>query len=78
MFGVPYRHPLHRLVVETLLCEHMKLPLEIIPDEIIQQYKLQDLSRKGFLNMEIPKVNYGMPQAAKTFNHKLKLHLAKF
>ena len=31
--------------------EYMKIPLEIIPDEIIQQYKLQDLSHKGFAFM---------------------------
>ena len=29
--------------------EYMKLPLEIISSEIIQQYKLQDLSHKGFV-----------------------------
>ena len=33
--------------------EYMKLPLEIIPEEIIQQYKLRNLSHKGFLYTEI-------------------------
>ena len=29
--------------------EYMKLPLRIIPDEIIQQYKLHDLEHKLFV-----------------------------
>ena len=55
----------------------MKLPLEIIPDKIIQQYKLQDLEHKGFVYMEIQKGMYGLTQAGKMTNDKLKLHLAK-
>ena len=31
----------------------MKLPPEIIPAEIIQKYKLQELSHKFFVYMEI-------------------------
>ena len=31
--------------------EYIKLPLEIIPDGIIQQYKLKDLAHKGFVYM---------------------------
>ena len=56
----------------------MKLPMEIIPDEIIQQYKLQDLAHKGFVYMEIQKVMYGLPQAGKITNDKPKLHQATF
>ena len=29
--------------------EYMKLPLDIIPEEIIQQYNLRKLARKGFV-----------------------------
>ena len=58
--------------------EYMKLPLEIIPQEIIQQYKLINLAHKGFVYMEIQKCMYGLPQAGKFSNDKLKLHLAKF
>ena len=31
--------------------EYMKLPLEIIPEEIIQQYNLINLAHKGFVYM---------------------------
>ena len=31
--------------------EYMKLPLDIIPEEIIQQYNLRNLAHKGFLYM---------------------------
>ena len=56
--------------------EYMKLPLDIIPEEIIQQYNLRKLSYKGFVYMEIKKGMYGLPQAVKLANDKLKLHLA--
>ena len=35
--------------------EYMKLPLDIIPEELIQQYKLRKLAHKGFVYMEIQK-----------------------
>ena len=43
----------------------MKLPLEIIPEEIIQQYNLINLEHKGFVYMETQKGIYGLPQAGK-------------
>ena len=58
--------------------EYMKLPLDIIPEEITQQYKLINLAHKGFVYMEIQKGMYGLPQAGNITNDKLKLHLAKF
>ena len=56
----------------------MKLPLDIIPEEIIQQYNLRNLSHKGSVYLEIQKGMYGQPQSGKIANDKLKLHLAKF
>ena len=56
----------------------MKLPLDIIPEEIIQQYKLRNLAHKGFVYTEIQKGMYGLPQSGKISNDKLKLHLDKF
>ena len=56
----------------------MNLPLEIILKDIIRQYNLRKLSHKGFLYMETQKVMYGIPQARKIENNKLKLHLSKF
>ena len=58
--------------------EYMKLPLEIIPDEMIQKYKLQYLAHKGVLYMETQKGMYGLSQAGKIANDKLKLHMEKF
>ena len=55
--------------------EYMKLPLDIIPEEIIQQYNIRILSHKGFVYMEIQKGMYGLPQADKIANDKLKLYL---
>ena len=58
--------------------EYIKLPLDIIPEEIIQQYNLRNLAHKGFVYMEIQKFMYGLPQAGKITNDKLNLYLAKF
>ena len=58
--------------------EYMKLPLDILPEEIIQQYNLINLAHKGFIYTEIQKGMYGIPQAGKIANNKLKIHLAKF
>ena len=58
--------------------EYMKLTLDNISEEIIQQYNLRNLAQKGFVYMEIQKGMYGLPQAGKNENDKLKLHLGKF
>ena len=58
--------------------EYMKLPLDIISEEIIQQYNLRNLSHKGFVYMEIQKGVYRLPQAGIFTNYELKLHLSKF
>ena len=58
--------------------EYKKLPLDIIPEEIIQQYNLRKLAHKGFVYMEIQKGMFGLPKVRKFSNNKLKLHLAKF
>ena len=58
--------------------EYMKLPLGIIPEEIIQQYNLRKLAHKVFVYMEIQKGVYGLPQSGNIANDILKLHLDKF
>ena len=58
--------------------EYMKLPLENIPKEIIQEYNLRNLSHKGFVCMEIQKGTHELPRAGKISNVKPNLHLAKF
>ena len=58
--------------------EYMKLQLDIIPEEIIQKYNLRNLSQKGFVYMETQKGMYGLTQAGKIANDKIKLNLANF
>ena len=58
--------------------EFMKLPLDIIPEEIIQQYNHQNLAHKGFVCMQIQKGTNGLPQAGKFELINIKLHLSKF
>ena len=41
--------------------EYMKIPMDIIPKEIIQKYNLRSLAHKGFVYMEIQKDMYGIP-----------------
>ena len=58
--------------------EYMELSLEMILDEIIQQYNLRNLSHKVFVYMAIQNSMYGLPKAGKIANDKLNLNLAKF
>ena len=55
--------------------EYMKLPMEIIPKEIIQQYNLRKLSHNSFVYIEIQKKMYELPQSGKNTNNKRKLHM---
>ena len=58
--------------------EYMKLALACIPDEIIEQYKLNTLSSDGWVYLEIRKGIPGLKQAGRIANDRLKSHLAKF
>ena len=58
--------------------EFMRIPQEMIPDEIVQQYQLQHHFHNGYLYCEIQKGLYGLPQAGKLAHDKLKAHLKKF
>ena len=58
--------------------EYMRIPQELIPDEIIQQYNLQDYFHNGYLYCKIQKGLYGLPQAGKLAHDKLKKHLKQF
>ena len=57
--------------------EYMRLPIALLPQEIIDQYHLQDKVHNGYVYVEIRKGMYGLPQAGIIANKKLKLHLAK-
>lgn len=46
----------------------MRLPITVIPAEIVAQYKLLPLVHNGFIYIEICKGMYGLPQAGKLAN----------
>ena len=56
--------------------EYMKMKLKIIPQEIINQYQLQDLEKDGWVYMKIVKGMPGFKQAARFANERLVHHLA--
>ena len=58
--------------------EWLKLPLEIIPDDIIQQYNLKKLSDNGWVYIEILKGMYGLKQVGKIAYDELVKHLKSF
>jgi hypothetical protein len=51
--------------------EYMRLPIDIIPKEIIDQYNLLPLVQNGYIYIEIRKGMYGLPQAGIIANNKL-------
>ena len=58
--------------------KYMQLPLSIIPQEIIDQYKLHNIQRKGIVYMEMRKEMPGLKQAGKLVNNHLQTHLVKY
>jgi hypothetical protein len=58
--------------------EYMKLPIKLIPDEIINQYNLLALVADGFVYMEIRKGMPGLKQAGRIANDRLQRHLKQF
>jgi hypothetical protein len=57
--------------------EYMRLPINIIPQEIVDQYTLLPLMHNDYVYIEIQKGMYGLPQAGIIVNKKLKKHLTK-
>ena len=58
--------------------EYMKIALALIREESQDAYGLQEKSKNGFLNMEINKGMYGLPQAGILANKLIKKRLAQF
>ena len=58
--------------------EYMKLDIRIFPQHIIDQYKLMDTVKNGFVHVEIRKAIYGLPQAGILANKQLRERLAPF
>ena len=57
--------------------EYMRLPIKIIPQEIIEKYKLRDIESEGWVYVKIVKGMYGLPQAGKIANDLLTKRLKK-
>ena len=58
--------------------EYMKMKLKIIPQEIIDQYQLQDLEKDGWVYMKIVKGIPGLKQADRLANERLVHNLAPY
>ena len=56
----------------------MKMKLKIIPQEIIDQYQLQDMEENGWVYMNIVKGIPGLKQSARLANERLVHHLAPY
>ena len=57
--------------------EYMRIPLSLIPDEIVAQYNLRQLSKDGWVYMEIWKGMPGLKQSGRIANERLTKHLQK-
>ena len=51
--------------------EYMKIPISVIPEEIIDLHNLKPLFHNGYVYVEIRKGMYGLPQASRIANDKL-------
>jgi hypothetical protein len=58
--------------------EYMKLPIKLIPQEIVDQDHLVDLVSDGYIYIEIRKGMPGLKQAGRIANDRLQKHLATF
>jgi hypothetical protein len=57
--------------------EYMRIRVQDIPPDIMKRYNLDSLVHNGYIYVEIRKGMYGLPQAGRLANDKLKLHLAE-
>ena len=58
--------------------EYMRLPINIIPQEIIDRYNLKELEEDGYIYCEIIKGMYGWSKSVKLSNDLLTSRLDKF
>ena len=56
--------------------EYMRMPLKLIPDEIVQEYDLLSIVTDGWVYIKIVKGMYGLPQAGILANEQLQRRLA--
>merc|ERR1711966_284779 len=55
--------------------EYMRMPLKIMPPEIVEKYNLKELEVDGWVYIKIVKGMYGLPQAGKIANDLLQKRL---
>jgi hypothetical protein len=58
--------------------EYIRIPVKLIPQEIIDNYKLTPLIYRDYIYVEINKGMYGLPQAGLLANKLLARRLAKY
>ena len=56
--------------------EYMRIPIDMLPDAIIDQYNLRPLFHNGYVYVEIRRGMYGLPQAGRLANDQLIAFLA--
>ena len=52
--------------------QYMRIPIELIPQEFINLYQLQDKIKNGFVYYEIIRGMYGLPESGSLANKLLK------
>ena len=67
------------MYLETLLgrSEYIKMPIALLPTDIIEHYNLLEKAIDGYMYMEICKGMYGLPQASFLANKLVKICLAQ-
>jgi hypothetical protein len=55
--------------------EYVKIPVNLIPQEIVEEYKLKDKVHNGFVLAIVEKGMYGLPQSGILANKLLKEHM---
>ena len=51
--------------------EYMRLPMSVIPQEIIDKYNLEEIAEDGSVYQKISKGMYGLPQSGKLAHDQL-------
>ena len=57
---------------------YMRIPVTMLPESIVEEYKLAPLMYKGYAHVEIRKGMYDLPQAGRIANDRLKKFLEPY
>jgi hypothetical protein len=58
--------------------EYVRIPTHLLPPAIVELYKLQDKIENGYVYAKVRKGMYGLPQAGKLANDRLRKFLKPF